>query len=345
MFGQAQRAGNATDQNKLIRLSKSRDEKVRLMVARNQNTPPDVLYALARDEDKYVVEAIAQNPSSPMNLLRDMIFFDTARSRNGVWKNIANRKDLTPEVLNAFSQSPAHAAIDFISKHLDVVEKGNYDRFHKRRIQSNWLWTAELFSRGLYLEGRVNPLVIEAFLKIKDSRRYRFDELSFLSIYEVVASLHVRHLTERAMLMIVQKGDAEAQRILAINNGVWLSRDAAAALSTSQDWEVLNAISLHSELDDNARILISKKLATQPEWIEWSTQRAWLRELTETTPTQQKSGGQTSTGTSRPQRAFDSPVEEMFWDAYQKLKPKSLTGLVTQHSVGRYRLDFAIPSK
>ncbi len=52
-----------------------------------------------------------------------------------------------------------------------------------------------------------------------------------------------------------------------------------------------------------------------------------------------------STATARPQRGFDSPVEETFWDAYQKLNPKSLTGLVTQHSVGKYRLDFAIPSK
>ena len=70
-----------------------------------------------------------------------------------------------------------------------------------------------------------------------------------------------------------------------------------------------------------------------------------MREAASKPTTQHRSDGQKSTGTASQQKAFDSPVEEMFWDAYQKLNPKSLLGLVIQHSVGKYRLDFAIPSK
>ncbi len=42
---------------------------------------------------------------------------------------------------------------------------------------------------------------------------------------------------------------------------------------------------------------------------------------------------------------FDSPVEEVFWEAYRKSSPSSLGGLVAQHVLGRFRLDFAIPEK
>lgn len=46
-----------------------------------------------------------------------------------------------------------------------------------------------------------------------------------------------------------------------------------------------------------------------------------------------------------PTVAFDSPVEQQFWDAYQRATFTALRGLVPQHEVPPYRLDFAIPHK
>lgn len=41
----------------------------------------------------------------------------------------------------------------------------------------------------------------------------------------------------------------------------------------------------------------------------------------------------------------DSPVETAFWREHLRQDLHQLTGLVTQHKVGRYRLDFAIPDR
>lgn len=38
-----------------------------------------------------------------------------------------------------------------------------------------------------------------------------------------------------------------------------------------------------------------------------------------------------------------SPIERMFWSAYQRTRPRALRGLVQQYQVGRYRIDFALP--
>lgn len=43
--------------------------------------------------------------------------------------------------------------------------------------------------------------------------------------------------------------------------------------------------------------------------------------------------------------AFDSIPEELFWRAYQASSPLELSGLVGQHRVDPYRLDFAIPHR
>jgi very-short-patch-repair endonuclease len=38
-----------------------------------------------------------------------------------------------------------------------------------------------------------------------------------------------------------------------------------------------------------------------------------------------------------------SPIEIQFWSAYLKLRPPELRGLVQQHKVGPFRIDFALP--
>jgi very-short-patch-repair endonuclease len=39
-----------------------------------------------------------------------------------------------------------------------------------------------------------------------------------------------------------------------------------------------------------------------------------------------------------------SPIEEQFWAAYMRSSNPLLRGLTRQHRVGRYRVDFAVPS-
>lgn len=43
------------------------------------------------------------------------------------------------------------------------------------------------------------------------------------------------------------------------------------------------------------------------------------------------------------ERLLDSPAEVAFWTAYRDLRPPALDGLVPQHEVRPYRLDFAVP--
>ena len=40
-----------------------------------------------------------------------------------------------------------------------------------------------------------------------------------------------------------------------------------------------------------------------------------------------------------------SPIEDAFWRSHQSLKLRPLAGLVRQHRVGEYRLDFALPRR
>lgn len=40
-----------------------------------------------------------------------------------------------------------------------------------------------------------------------------------------------------------------------------------------------------------------------------------------------------------------SPIEVMFWNTYTAIRPRALRGLVRQHPVGRYRIDFALPAQ
>lgn len=42
---------------------------------------------------------------------------------------------------------------------------------------------------------------------------------------------------------------------------------------------------------------------------------------------------------------LESEAERRFWSAYTRLQPRELVGLVPQHSVLRYRVDFAIPRR
>jgi very-short-patch-repair endonuclease len=48
-----------------------------------------------------------------------------------------------------------------------------------------------------------------------------------------------------------------------------------------------------------------------------------------------------------PDVRLDSEIERLYWNAYGRLRPPDLEGLVTQHDVlgGKYRIDFALPDE
>lgn len=50
-------------------------------------------------------------------------------------------------------------------------------------------------------------------------------------------------------------------------------------------------------------------------------------------------------GMLTPLRLIESPAEQRFWDAHTRLRLPELAGLVPQHKVPPYRLDFAVPER
>jgi very-short-patch-repair endonuclease len=48
-------------------------------------------------------------------------------------------------------------------------------------------------------------------------------------------------------------------------------------------------------------------------------------------------------GPPRAPAPVPSPIEGQFWSAYMRLHPRALRGLVPQHKVGPFRIDFALP--
>lgn len=47
----------------------------------------------------------------------------------------------------------------------------------------------------------------------------------------------------------------------------------------------------------------------------------------------------------KPEPSFDSPLEESFWAELKRRPRPALAGLVPQHPVDRYRIDFALPDR
>ena len=56
----------------LRELSEDEDERVRVRVANNPNTPPELLHNLSRDEEWCVRYSVAYNPNTPPELLHKL---------------------------------------------------------------------------------------------------------------------------------------------------------------------------------------------------------------------------------------------------------------------------------
>ena len=84
----------------IIALARDEDGSVRFAVARNPSTPPEVLIALARDEDIYVRSNVSENPWTPPEALtvlaRDIDEF--------VRRNVTENPNTPPEALTVLAK-------------------------------------------------------------------------------------------------------------------------------------------------------------------------------------------------------------------------------------------------
>lgn len=99
----ARKAIKSVDSSQLARMAKSRDMYVRCMVAKNHNTDSATLTLLARDEASTVRSAVAENPATPMNILRQMVENPPENGHYWGWEEMARRDDLSADVVEAFS--------------------------------------------------------------------------------------------------------------------------------------------------------------------------------------------------------------------------------------------------
>jgi very-short-patch-repair endonuclease len=357
-FWRAQQARKSNNASQLTRMSRSQDGSVRAEVARNIHTPLHVLEQLACDENTTVRMAVAGNPNASMALLTAMIknpyqtntpvpewfkvpqeYLDgiaqgkikrPVRSDNAVWEIIANRNDLTLEVITQFGEISAQQARSFLREYL----------MHIRIVEN------------CYEVDKVNPMVFEVLAAIPDTLKHLpmvpTFELQYAlgegSIQTVIASLGWAGrtpLNDETALIIATCDEVAAHQALVATFGRNLPHDAAVALSNSDDWKVLSALDKCLSLSEEEKRPIIERLKALPEWKEFEEERRRIQQL-EIEVLNKKRILQEG---ALPSRDFDSPVEEVFWEAYIKNPPPSLKGLVTQHVVGKYRLDFAIPEK
>jgi len=80
----------------------ARDENlnVRWRVARNPNTPPEILTILAQDKDEYVRWNVAQNPNTPPEILTTLARDEVSSVRRGVAQN----PNTPPEILTILAR-------------------------------------------------------------------------------------------------------------------------------------------------------------------------------------------------------------------------------------------------
>lgn len=322
MLWRAKQAIKSTSPSQLTRMAKSEDFYVRTMVAENPYTPANVLRTLARDEDSAVRGGVAKNPSTSTDVLISMVK-ESENSFGTILVDIAQRTDLSKDVLTAFSEISVPNAAHFADRLASPVKNG-------------------------YFPPQISQQVLFILASIKDTRKPLLFSNDYLTlewlhppcIQRSVAELGGHVLDEQTMLVLAQIGDVATHRTLVATVGTSLPREAAVVLSGSEDIEVLNGLLNATNLNQEERALIRERLATQPEWLAQEVER--MRTL-ERAKIVDRSSGKVIQEAALASRVFDSPVEEVFWDAYRKSLPMALSGLVAQHGVGRLRLDFAIP--
>lgn len=308
----ARQAIKSTSPGQLARMARSRDSYVRCMAAENVHTPATALAALARDEASTVRSAVAANPSTPQDVLLLMVTSAEPHARWG-WTQIAGRDDLSPAVLEAFAGLDTKQAAYFADEIASPVRHGHWP-------------------------DRIRPEILMLLASKPDTRGgFRYPTAS---IQQSIAELGHR-LDESVMLQIAELGDTPAHRTLVDKVGPVMPKAVAQALIRSDDTHVLDRLLNFLHLSPEEKQDIRKRLEDRPEW---QRKQAQLRKSIDEARILDSNGRVLQEAALRPGVA-DSPAETVFWDAYRKMLPLPLDGLVAQHTVGRYRLDFAIPQR
>lgn len=94
----------STNPDELAALAKSKDTLVRAFVARNRNTPPEVLRTLTKDSDGAVILNALANGSTPVNAIEP--FYDKPLDNAQVGCALVENPNTPPEVLSRWSHSP-----------------------------------------------------------------------------------------------------------------------------------------------------------------------------------------------------------------------------------------------
>ena len=82
---------NKKPMDKLIALSNSKNRSIRITVASDKITPPEILHELSKDEDKYIRDTVACNPNTSLETLIELSRDKYEHVRNCAKVNRINR--------------------------------------------------------------------------------------------------------------------------------------------------------------------------------------------------------------------------------------------------------------
>jgi hypothetical protein len=96
----------------IAKLARHKDWGIRSFVAQNPSTPANLLEQLAQDEEKGVRGSVARNPNAPANVLEQL-----AQDRdNDVRKNVARNPNTPVKVLEQLAQDKDHHVRGFVAQ-------------------------------------------------------------------------------------------------------------------------------------------------------------------------------------------------------------------------------------
>jgi very-short-patch-repair endonuclease len=375
-FKKKEKAKNSTDPSELSKLAKSKDGYTRCLVAKNRHSPPDTLRALAIKEtdleERYwqVLDAIAGHPSTPMDALIYMIKNPTVLGHYQYFKKGTNKKVWTISRLRHPRSSPEELKVyvgwDAIAARSDLSEDV-YNAFsHIATEQFITLYPDVEYTNKrltLMLASRKGEIRVKGGEVV--SIQQWMSRQPYFHIIPIVETEERSLFNEQLMLALLQTRDPEVE-INCVDTMTNLPRSVALVLSDSRQWEILDGLQRRpddeviklfwggetSELTESEKSVIRGRLEREPEWVASIAERKreFQRRAAKRAEELKRQKIVDSSGKVVQQAAldsdvFDSPVEEVFWEAYRKSLPSALSGLVAQHEFGRYRLDFAIPKK
>lgn len=111
-------ADESANSRELTRLAEDPNSGVRIRVARNPSTPPEILAKLAEDPYVYVVTAVAQNPNTPSDVLYSM----AANSPKLVQSYIALNPNCPENIMQMFIDDNIEVVLENLAENPNVPE-------------------------------------------------------------------------------------------------------------------------------------------------------------------------------------------------------------------------------